>query len=162
MSGMGKIKSAQKSRLFNYNIIDKTSYLLVISYKLIATLSNCGELLKVFVLSHISNYMMAQRSKLRYSNNQTYIWKSAQASSDLYQNELQRLNGCGEIVISLRYSLNRTQILRKKRYTWDWLTVIKIELCSFYIVRSIFIPVLQNKKYKNKNIHYITFYLNYK
>lgn len=56
-----------------------------------ATRSNCGDPLKLLVLNHRSNSIMAQRRELRYSKIQIGKWESAQASAYVYRHALQRL-----------------------------------------------------------------------
>src|SRR5579863_8498607 len=104
MSGMGKQFAPKSSQLsiYGYSI----GILLAFHYSILriiasashaismATLSNCGEILKSLVLRVIINNNLAQNNKLRYSKNLMNIWMSAQPSS-VKQNAVQRLNGNG-------------------------------------------------------------------
>jgi len=69
---------------------------------MLATLSNCGELLKLSVLTYKSDFVRAKNNGFGYSKNLKDIWMSAQPSSVMIQNAVQRLNVSGSFYKRLK------------------------------------------------------------
>ncbi len=69
----------------------------------LATLSNCGNILKSFVLSYKNNFVMVQ-NRLEYNKNQMNTWTNTQPTTKNWW-AAQRLNVSGSSSDGLRYSL---------------------------------------------------------
>ncbi len=124
---------------FHYYVIIKASASQTNS---LATLSNCGEILKSLVLRINSNINLDQNKELMYSKNLMNKWMSAQPSSDL-QNAVQRLNVNGFEKSSLRYSLVPLKYVERQGINGSCLFQLNaLLLCCLYANHTFHVTLL--------------------